>query len=143
MFFLLLQHFFQKDNSLLLTRSPFSNPLSSSLSFFFFLSFPFSTPHSLQAEEVDLSNDLAHWDKLSADERHFVSHVLAFFAASDGVVLENLGSRFMNEVQIPEARAFYGFQMAIENIHSGEQRVKVKDFFFFPPFFFIIRGKRR
>lgn len=79
------------------------------------------TPNSKQAEEVDLSNDLAHWDKLSADERHFVSHVLAFFAASDGVVLENLGSRFMNEVQIPEARAFYGFQMAIENIHSGEE----------------------
>ena len=48
-----------------------------------------------------------------------MSHILAFFAASDGVVLENLGSRFMNEVQIPEARAFYGFQMAIENIHSG------------------------
>ena len=81
---------------------------------------PFPFPPPSQAEEVDLSNDLAHWDKLSDDERHFVSHVLAFFAASDGVVLENLGSRFMNEVQIPEARAFYGFQMAIENIHSGE-----------------------
>lgn len=70
------------------------------------------------AEEVDLSSDLSHWEKLSADEKHFVSHVLAFFAASDGIVMENLGLRFMTEVQIPEARAFYGFQIAIENVHS-------------------------
>jgi Ribonucleotide reductase, small chain len=126
------------------------------------------------AEEVDLSADQAHWNKLNDGEKHFVSHVLAFFAASDGIVLENLGSRFLNEVQVPEvswrhtrlhsmrasppvnsphaknvadaaavvdlstfkslpptashltdftmlvqARAFYGFQIAIENIHSG------------------------
>ncbi|EEH56820.1 uncharacterized protein MICPUCDRAFT_33344 [Micromonas pusilla CCMP1545] len=70
------------------------------------------------AEEVDLSDDMKHWEKLSDDEKHFISHILAFFAASDGIVLENLGVRFMGEVQIPEARAFYGFQIAIENIHS-------------------------
>ncbi|CAD5178848.1 unnamed protein product [Musa acuminata subsp. malaccensis] len=71
------------------------------------------------AEEVDLSQDLSHWqDRLSADEHHFISHVLAFFAASDGIVLENLAARFMRDVQLPEARAFYGFQIAIENIHS-------------------------
>ncbi|ONK77791.1 uncharacterized protein A4U43_C02F10700 [Asparagus officinalis] len=71
------------------------------------------------AEEVDLSQDIRHWDQtLTADERHFVTHVLAFFAASDGIVLENLAGRFMKEVQVAEARAFYGFQIAIENIHS-------------------------
>ncbi|XP_074320886.1 ribonucleoside-diphosphate reductase small chain-like [Silene latifolia] len=71
------------------------------------------------AEEVDLSSDLRHWsDTLTPDERHFITHVLAFFAASDGIVLENLASRFMKEIQLPEARAFYGFQIAIENIHS-------------------------
>ncbi|KAI3417925.1 uncharacterized protein J3R85_014057 [Psidium guajava] len=70
------------------------------------------------AEEVDLSQDVRHWESLSADERHFVTHVLAFFAASDGIVLENLAVRFMKEVQLSEARAFYGFQIAIENIHS-------------------------
>lgn len=70
------------------------------------------------AEEVDLSKDLSDWEKLKDDERYFVSHVLAFFAASDGIVNENLVERFMQEVQIPEARCFYGFQIAIENIHS-------------------------
>lgn len=70
------------------------------------------------AEEVDLSSDLVHWESLNDDERHFVSHVLAFFAAADGIVNENLGIRFMKEVQIPEARAFYGFQITIENIHA-------------------------
>ncbi|KAB5516230.1 hypothetical protein DKX38_026878 [Salix brachista] len=70
------------------------------------------------AEEVDLSSDLRHWENLTPDEKHFVSHVLAFFAASDGIVLENLAGRFMKEVQVSEARAFYGFQIAIENIHS-------------------------
>merc|ERR1711907_761131 len=70
------------------------------------------------AEEVDLGNDMTDWEKLTADERHFISHVLAFFAASDGIVNENLAMRFSNEVQIPEARCFYGFQIAIENIHS-------------------------
>ena len=70
------------------------------------------------AEEVDLAGDVQHWDALTDDERHFISHVLAFFAASDGIVNENLAVRFMREVQIPEARAFYGFQIAIENIHA-------------------------
>lgn len=98
------------------------------------------------AEEVDLGSDLQDWESLNDGEKHFVSHILAFFAASDGIVLENLGVRFMKEVQVPEvckycavtmyycqkildklttsttalfqARAFYGFQIAIENIHS-------------------------
>lgn len=71
------------------------------------------------AEEVDLSQDMVDWrDKLNDDERHFIKHVLAFFAASDGIVNENLAQRFMSEVQLPEARSFYGFQIAIENIHS-------------------------
>ena len=59
-----------------------------------------------RAEEIDLSKDLVHWDSLNQDEKHFVSMILAFFAASDGIVLENLASRFMNEVQVSEARAF-------------------------------------
>jgi ribonucleoside-diphosphate reductase subunit M2 len=71
-----------------------------------------------RAEEIDLSKDLNHWDTLNADEKHFVSMILAFFAASDGIVLENLAQRFMSDVQISEARAFYGFQIAMENIHS-------------------------
>jgi ribonucleotide reductase beta subunit family protein with ferritin-like domain len=70
------------------------------------------------AEEIDLSQDQADWDTLSGDERHFLKHILAFFAASDGIVLENVATRFMGEVQIPEARCFYGFQLAMENIHS-------------------------
>eukprot|EP00127_Corallochytrium_limacisporum_P007258 Clim_evm14s245 gene=Clim_evmTU14s245 len=70
------------------------------------------------AEEVDLTPDLADWEKLKDDERHFIKMVLAFFAASDGIVNENLVERFAQEVQIPEARCFYGFQIAIENIHS-------------------------
>jgi ribonucleoside-diphosphate reductase beta chain len=69
-------------------------------------------------EEVDLGGDLKDWEKLTDHERHFISHVLAFFAASDGIVNENLAQNFMQEVQIPEARCFYGFQVAIENIHS-------------------------
>lgn len=69
-------------------------------------------------EEVDLSKDLGDWEKLKDEERHFISHVLAFFAASDGIVNENLVERFCQEVQVPEARCFYGFQIAIENIHS-------------------------
>lgn len=69
-------------------------------------------------EEVDLSQDLYQWVNLTKNEKHFISHVLAFFAASDGIVLENLAGRFLNDVQVPEARAFYGFQIAIENIHS-------------------------
>jgi ribonucleoside-diphosphate reductase beta chain len=70
------------------------------------------------AEEVDLSLDVKQWPDLTANERHFISHVLAFFAASDGIVNENLVMNFNQEIQIPEARCFYGFQIAIENIHS-------------------------
>ncbi len=71
------------------------------------------------AEEVDLSKDLHDWNnRLNDDEKYFVSHVLAFFAASDGIVNENLVERFSGEVQIPEARCFYGFQIMMENIHS-------------------------
>ncbi|KAJ3388170.1 Ribonucleotide-diphosphate reductase (RNR), small subunit [Chytriomyces hyalinus] len=69
-------------------------------------------------EEVDLSKDTSDWEKLTDDEKYFVSHVLAFFAASDGIVNENLVERFSNDIQIPEARCFYGFQIMIENIHS-------------------------
>lgn len=70
------------------------------------------------AEEIDLMADLADWEKLSDNERHFIKHVLAFFAASDGIVNENLAETFIREVQISEARCFYGFQIAVENIHS-------------------------
>jgi len=69
-------------------------------------------------EEVDLSQDLRDWAALTDSEREFVAHVLAFFASSDGIVLENLAQRFMGDVQVAEARAFYGFQIAIENVHS-------------------------
>jgi ribonucleotide reductase beta subunit family protein with ferritin-like domain len=69
-------------------------------------------------EEVDLSKDLNDWPKLSRDEQHFIENVLAFFAGSDGIVLENLAQRFMNDIKVPEATCFYGFQIAIENIHS-------------------------
>ncbi len=70
------------------------------------------------AEEVDLSKDAQFWEQLNDDERHFISLILAFFAASDGIVMENLAQRFMGDVQLAEARAFYGFQIAMENIHS-------------------------
>jgi ribonucleotide reductase beta subunit family protein with ferritin-like domain len=71
-----------------------------------------------RAEEVDLSKDLVDWAKLNKDEQQFISMVLAFFAASDGIVLENLAIRFMADVQVAEVRSFYGFQIAMENIHS-------------------------
>ena len=71
------------------------------------------------AEEIDLTSDLTDWhSKLNEEERFFIKHVLAFFAASDGIVVENLATKFVQEIQIPEARSFYGFQMAMENIHS-------------------------
>jgi ribonucleoside-diphosphate reductase beta chain len=70
------------------------------------------------AEEIDLSDDMKHWEGMSSGEKHFVSHILAFFAASDGIVNENLAVNFMSEVQLPEARCFYGFQIMMENIHS-------------------------
>nr|BAH29738.1 ribonucleoside-diphosphate reductase subunit M2 [Dicyema japonicum] len=69
-------------------------------------------------EEVDLSKDIKHWNILNSDEKRFISHVLAFFAASDGIVNENLVQRFSVEVQVSEARSFYGLQIAVENIHS-------------------------
>jgi ribonucleoside-diphosphate reductase subunit M2 len=71
-----------------------------------------------RAEEIDLSKDMNHWETLNAEEQGFISMILAFFAASDGIVLENLAQRFMSDVQVSEARAFYGFQIAMENIHS-------------------------
>ncbi|WP_281226992.1 ribonucleotide-diphosphate reductase subunit beta [Flavobacterium aquiphilum] len=71
------------------------------------------------AEEIDLSQDLNDWNnKLNEDERYFIKHILAFFAASDGIVNENLAENFVNEVQYPEAKFFYGFQIMMENIHS-------------------------
>ena len=71
------------------------------------------------AEEIDLDADLVDWaNKLNDDERHFIKHILAFFAASDGIVNENLAENFLSEVQYTEAKFFYGFQVAIENIHS-------------------------
>ena len=71
-----------------------------------------------RAEEIDFSKDLKHWLTLNEKEQYFIKMVLAFFAASDGIVLENLGARFLTEVQLPEARATYGFQLMIENVHS-------------------------
>lgn len=80
------------------------------------------------AEELDLTKDMNDWEKLADNERHFIKMILAFFAASDGIVNENLGARFLNEVKAPEARAFYGFQIAMENIHcvSGDTEVFTK-----------------
>ncbi len=71
-----------------------------------------------RSEEIDFSKDMAHWITLNEDEQYFIKMILAFFAASDGIVLENLGMRFLSEVQLPEARAAYGFQLMMENIHS-------------------------
>ncbi|KAK7198564.1 ribonucleoside-diphosphate reductase small chain [Novymonas esmeraldas] len=69
-------------------------------------------------EEINLGYDMKDWESLNDDERHFIKHVLAFFAGSDGIVIENLAERFMSDVKVPEARAFYGFQLMMENIHS-------------------------
>merc|ERR1712107_617142 len=80
------------------------------------------------AEEIDLSQDGKDWDSLTDSERHFVTHVLAFFAASDGIVLENLAAQFSTEVQVPEARAFYGFQIAMENIHSETYSLLIEQY---------------
>jgi ribonucleoside-diphosphate reductase subunit M2 len=68
--------------------------------------------------EIDLSHDLTDWNKLKEDEKYFIKMVLAFFAGSDGLIIENLGARFMTEVKVAEIKAFYGFQIAMENIHS-------------------------
>merc|ERR1719210_2548067 len=80
------------------------------------------------AEEIDLSSDNKDWERLSDSERHFVKHILAFFAASDGIVLENLAGQFSTEIQLPEARAFYGFQMAMENIHSETYSLLIEQY---------------
>ena len=80
------------------------------------------------AEEIDLAQDLKDWDNLNTDEQHFLKHILAFFAASDGIVLENLAGNFSTEIQIPEARAFYGFQMAMENIHSETYSLLIEQY---------------
>merc|ERR1712113_307717 len=80
------------------------------------------------AEEIDLSSDTRDWENLNASEQHFVKHILAFFAASDGIVCENLASHFSTEVQVPEARAFYGFQIAMENIHSETYSLLIEQY---------------
>lgn len=81
------------------------------------------------AEEVDLAEDVKQWaNKLTPDERSFISNVLAFFAASDGIVTENLALRFMGDVEIPEVRCFYGFQIAMENVHSEMYSLLIDSF---------------
>jgi len=70
------------------------------------------------AEEIDLSNDMRDWNKLKNDEKYFIKHILAFFASSDGIVIENIVENFISEIKSPEVRCFYGFQTAMENIHS-------------------------
>merc|ERR1712066_253494 len=80
------------------------------------------------AEEIDLSQDNKDWDALTQSEQFFIKHVLAFFAASDGIVLENLSGQFSVEVQVPEARAFYGFQIAMENIHSETYSLLIEQY---------------
>jgi ribonucleotide reductase beta subunit family protein with ferritin-like domain len=81
-----------------------------------------------RCEEIDTSRDLNDWEKLSSDEKHFISMILAFFAASDGIVMENLATRFMGDVQLSEARAFYGFQIAMENIHSQMYSILIETY---------------
>ena len=81
-----------------------------------------------RAEEIDFSKDLVDWAKLSKDEQYFISMVLGFFAASDGIIVENLAIRFMGDVQLAEARAFYGFQIAMENIHSETYSLMIDTF---------------
>lgn len=84
------------------------------------------------AEEIDLSKDWSDWERLTDNERHFIKHVLAFFAGSDGIVNENLGARFMHEVKPQEAKSFYGFQIAMENIHcvAGSTQVYTRGGYF-------------
>ena len=81
-----------------------------------------------RAEEIDFSKDLTDWGKLTEDEKYFISMVLGFFAASDGIIVENLAQRFMSDVQLAEARAFYGFQIAMENIHSETYSIMIDTF---------------
>lgn len=79
-------------------------------------------------EEIDMADDRKAWQRLTEPEQHFIKTVLAFFAAADGIVVENLALRFMRDVQLPEARAFYGFQMAMENIHSETYSMLIEAF---------------
>ena len=79
-------------------------------------------------EEIDLTKDSTDWNKLNEDEKHFISMILAFFAGSDGIVMENLAVRFMNEVQLPEAKSFYSFQIAMENIHSNTYSLLIETY---------------
>jgi ribonucleoside-diphosphate reductase beta chain len=79
-------------------------------------------------QEIDLQQDLSHWAALSDDERYFIKHVLAFFAASDGIVNENLVDNFYSEVQYPEARAYYAFQIAMETIHSETYKLLIETY---------------
>lgn len=81
-----------------------------------------------RAEEIDLSKDFNDWKSLSSDERYFILHILGFFAGSDGIVAENLAQRFMKDVTLPEARCFYGFQIAMENIHSETYSLLIDTF---------------
>jgi ribonucleotide reductase beta subunit family protein with ferritin-like domain len=81
-----------------------------------------------RAEEIDLSKDLNDWEKLSEEEKHYISMVLAFFAASDGIVMENLATRFIADVQLSEARAFYTFQAAMETIHSEMYSILIETY---------------
>ena len=80
------------------------------------------------AEEIDLSKDKSDWEKLTPDEQSFIKNILAFFAGADGIVNENLVNNFSDEIQIPEARCFYGFQIAIENIHSEVYSILIDKF---------------
>ena len=81
-----------------------------------------------KAEEINLTRDYKDWERLTEDERHFIKYVLAFFAASDGIVTENLAVRFMSDVKLAEARCFYGFQIAMENIHSETYSLLIDSF---------------
>jgi ribonucleotide reductase beta subunit family protein with ferritin-like domain len=81
-----------------------------------------------KAEEINLTRDYKDWERLTEDEQHFIKYVLAFFAASDGIVTENLAVRFMSDVKLPEARCFYGFQIAMENIHSETYSLLIDSF---------------
>ena len=81
-----------------------------------------------RAEEIDFAKDMKDWKKLTDSEQYFIKMVLAFFAGSDGIVIENLGSRFLNEVQLPEARAAYGFQLMMENIHSETYSLQIDSY---------------
>ena len=81
-----------------------------------------------RVEEVDLSKDMDDWTSLTGNEKHFVSMILAFFAASDGIVIENLATRFTQDVAWSEVKAFYGFQIAMENIHSEMYSVLISTY---------------